>query len=1057
MHRTLLLLAALAALPALALDVEGYVYTDYGTPVADAAVIAGGQNKPTTDAEGHFKLTGFGEQIVTLEVRAGEETERVFALAGDPPVTVTLGAGRPVPPARQTGGAHSISGVVRVGKKPLPGAPVLIQPLDGADSFRVTADDKGRFQAAVPPGRYAVTEDERLEPRFRSVHAMRTYEQGKEPFFANVTREKSATVEVEVIAAPLLTGRVVDHEGKPVARAAVLVILAEQPALFAQFPLVRTLPNGRFAIPAPPLSGPAQFLVSVPGHSTVRSKPFDVAAAKPMDIALPRFLEVKLRVVDAEGKPIPRATVAWTDSSDLPDASEPDALLRSPQRFMTESGELALRLAGGEYTFVVTADSFQQATITRAVDRAATIDLPLERGYAITGRIHRGKSGVAGVRVTVSDRPRHDVTVETAADGTFTLDSLPRGGHSLDLWKGEEMIERTVSAEAPGTIDVELPPAGMLRGTVVDVATRKPVTGFVYTITGSAEAGEPRSATGGSSGEDGAFVATVPIGTYRVAVAASGYLPGDPVEARVTERTPAEIVIALDRGATVIGRVTDESGAPIEGATVLIVRDERNLARSALRIGPSRAETDAAENFTLEGIVPGPATLVARSRGYLLVQKPLDVQATARADITLTRGITITGTVTAGGRPAGGVRVTATTPASGVDTQSALTDSGGRFAIPGLVPARYTLSATSETRTVQVANVDVASRREIAIELEGQPPGTIYGTVTGISRLAGKITSRVVTVDGDGDGATGRIDDAGNYRIEDAPAGPVDVFVTIETTEASLSSSRRRVEVLPREAVRVDLDLGGTIAVRGRVTHEGRPIAGARVSFSSPEASVVSTSTRSDGTYELTLVHPGVYLIFATSEDETQFQTFREIRASETVDIAIREQRIEGTVIDAETRQPIVRANVSLKNEAAAILGNVTGMTFTDAAGRFTLTTAASGSHSLVVSAPGYAHRIQPVTLGETRPPQYTFELGRGGELRVRVLDARTRIPLEARLVLIDQRGMILPIREGRSPDEFPYIFWLAPGRYRLTAIVQGYGRKTVDVTSPGTVEIALE
>lgn len=1017
-----LLFAVLLASRALAHDVQGYVYTRDGTPIANATVTARAE-KATTDASGYFKLTGFAEELVVLEVRSGEVSANLYALAGDPPLTITLG-GPPQRPAlaRFQEGGRTVSGTVRLGKKPLPGGPVKVQPLSGELGYRTIADAKGRFSVQAPPGRYAVTPDEGLEPRLRWEPLTRMYEDGKEPFLVNLGTE-DVTVDVELTAAPLITGRVVDHEGKPVARAAVAFEQAPEP-------FVRTYPDGRFAIPAQP----GLLLVTAPGHSTVRSKSFD--------ITLPQFLDVKVRVVDAGKKPIPNAT-----------------LKLGTQEVHADTGELTLHLEPGEHELTASAASYLAATVTHTVERPASLDIPLERGSAITGRVRRGKTGVAGVTVSLMGRRAGEISAQTAADGTFTLDNLPRGEHRIYVSKPDELLERMLTAEAPGTIDVEFPPAGTLRGHVIDAATRKPVTDFVYGLTAeeSSDSGRRRGELArGMRAADGAFTATAPVGVYELTVNATGYTPGEALQVRITEGPAAEVVVALQRGATITGRVSDDTGAPVAEARVIVMRDEREMQRSSMRVGPSTAETDAEGNFTVTGLTPGETNVVVRKQGYVLVQKTVDVEPVTRVDLVMSRGITVTGVVTIGGRPVPGMQVGASTAAVGADHQSAMTDATGRYTMSGLIPARYTFSAVQENRHAEVRDVDVTKRREVNIELERDQRASVYGTVTGIPRLPGKSVRRVVFVAGGDRGAEGQIDNAGNYRIEDAPAGAVEVVAHFETPEVTLSSLRKRVELAPGETARVDLDLTGSIPVRGRVTHASRPLAGARVTFSSEQSFFASATTRPDGTYELALASPGVYQIFAYTEDPDvrHFQTTREIRGAETIDIDIREQRLEGVVLDRDTRQPIPGAVVTLKGASAA---QIAGEIITDTTGRFSLTTSAAGAQFLIASARGYAHRTLPITLGPTAQPPFTIDLARAAELRVRVVDVRTRTPLDAHLVLTDERSVVLPVRHERSPDGTTYMFSLAPGRYQVKVVVPGYGQKTVDVTAPGAVEVGVE
>src|SRR5688572_16668129 len=262
MNRLALLLMLLSTPAALAVDLEGYVYTVDGTPVAKAAVTAGSQRVITSD-DGHFKVTAPADSIVSIEVSApGQPPSKVVALAGDPPLTITLGTAAPeattatrIRPGTAAGAAAApvrdrvITGVVRIGRKTLANAPVAIHGT--GEPIHVKSDEKGRYRVAVAAGRYLVAIGEGLHPRLRPIHEARMYAEG-EMQFADVTEAREATMDVELMAAPLITGRILDADQKPVARADVLVVLAGRPALeFFHQPIVRTLPDGRFAIAVP--------------------------------------------------------------------------------------------------------------------------------------------------------------------------------------------------------------------------------------------------------------------------------------------------------------------------------------------------------------------------------------------------------------------------------------------------------------------------------------------------------------------------------------------------------------------------------------------------------------------------------------------------------------------------------------------------------------------------------------------------------------------------------------------------------------------------------------
>jgi hypothetical protein len=53
--------------------------------------------------------------------------------------------------------------------------------------------------------------------------------------------------------------------------------------------------------------------------------------------------------------------------------------------------------------------------------------------------------------------------------------------------------------------------------------------------------------------------------------------------------------------------------------------------------------------------------------------------------------------------------------------------------------------------------------------------------------------------------------------------------------------------------------------------------------------------------------------------------------------------------------------------------------------------------------------------------------------------------------------GTFVPVRNERSTDGTAYRFSLAPAKYRLTVVVQGYATRVVEVSAPGSVDVAME
>jgi len=109
-------------------------------------------------------------------------------------------------------------------------------------------------------------------------------------------------------------------------------------------------------------------------------------------------------------------------------------------------------------------------------------------------------------------------------------------------------------------------------------------------------------------------VAGVPPGRHVVEVVAPGHAPGEArVEVRVGTPAPLRADFRLERGARLAGLVVAAgTQQPLSGARVSL---ESGRGGGALSV-QSDARTDEAGAFTLEGLAPGVATLVASRDGH---------------------------------------------------------------------------------------------------------------------------------------------------------------------------------------------------------------------------------------------------------------------------------------------------------------------------------------------------------------------------------------------------------------------------------------------------------
>ena len=1055
MHEMMTLLALLALA-----QVSGYVYAPDGSVVAGKTVRAG-EKTSVTDKEGAFTITGLPEGVVELNV----ESTTVFALTGDSvSITTTSSATPDDDPAPPTG-EGVVTGRVLLDGKPLANAPVLIEGLgeETPVKVRVVSNAKGEFIAkGLPPMQYWVSPDERLSTRLWWLHARRRYPAGQNPTIVDLGNTSTGSNTVELKPAPMIHGRVVDANGNGVARASVKLVMATRSTLdfLDDASTARTMADGSFAFPAPQSFESENVMVSVtpPLQSTFRSKPFILGSEnREINVALPKLETVRVRVLDRAGKPIPNARLGFGSSSDTSALSALTLLVEEPFAGRTgrtnAEGEVVLQLAADAYDFVGAADGFLIGTLpSKAIARPMAVDLTLQRAVTLRGRVHRGDRGVADARVSIVDEnpSARDVFARTGADGKFEITGLAPGLVSIHVLKQEELLNRTFDVKAPDDIDVALPPAGTLVGRVIAGDTRKPVEDFDYSVTALDELNWGLST--GATSADGTFRMEIPAGMYRVNVSAPGYTSLDLEDVRVVENETTNVDLPLGRGVVVNGRVIDEDGQPVPGATVFVIDADDGFMPG--RAKPPDAETDGNGAFTITGIETGSAYLSVQHPGFMSYHETIKAEDQMSLEIHLTRGLSIRGVVMQDGKPLPGVKVIATSTAIGSDAEPATTGDDGRFTLPGLREARYTVAAYTDERHAEVRDVDPRLSKEVVLSLDPKPRGIVYGTVTGIPpSLGGKYISRIVRVDSGSESAESWIDDSGNYRIEKAPAGEATIRVWVESFNVEHSSPPKSIEVVAGRSLRVDLDLGGNLRVSGRVTIDGKPVADMHIGFDSENGVSASAKTRDDGMYEVMLAGAGRYYIHAQAERfQRNFQVSREIREGETVDIDLREQRIEGTVIDAVTRRPIEDALVSLVPGAVMVIATNAS---TDSDGHFEMVKTVAGAYRLIASREGYAPRVQP--FGGTMT-QYVFELMPAPDLLVRVLDSHTGAPLYASVDISGESGYI-PMKSRLSDDGSTFLFSLAPGKYRVTATVSGDEKrvKVVEVTAPGTVDVMME
>ncbi|MEM6676070.1 MAG: sigma-70 family RNA polymerase sigma factor [Planctomycetota bacterium] len=276
--------------------------------------------------------------------------------------------------------------------------------------------------------------------------------------------------------------------------------------------------------------------------------------------------------------------------------------------------------------------------------------------------------------------------------GVALFEALPAETYELRASRSESTESIDVDVIAGETVDatLELPPGLVVEGRVVDSDGRPVPDAEIWLATASG--GWTSGNAVGRSDSAGVFrLRDVPEDPSLGALAA-GHLPSALVDLDLLDRSISPVSIELvvtPGGGALEGIVTDERGAPVEGAVVVFGQNEGSLDvrfdhSVAEGWGARHARTDENGLYRLDALSNGAKPLEVRRLGLAQWHGEVEINGpeTARKDIVLEAGVTVTGVVTdIDGAPVEGARVQAFhAPLSESYLQSGQLDYEGAFA-----------------------------------------------------------------------------------------------------------------------------------------------------------------------------------------------------------------------------------------------------------------------------------------------------------------------------------------------------------------------------------------
>src|ERR1051326_735654 len=597
MRLTLALLFAAATAHA---SVTGTVITDDGAPLAGARVRAFARepfsataarllssapdpvaiSTSESAADGRFTLDAKGNAAIDLVVDAAGREPAAFLIAdGDDAGAI------PLPALDKSTRRVRLT----LDGKPLPNALVYL-----GHSLLVRTDAQGTFlHTSTAEPAYVIHPDASLS--------------------ALVERNG----EVQVRRGVAVRGRVVARDGTtPVAGATIVA---------GGWPMAKSGDDGSFAIAH--ASPKLRAIVAVSG-SDAGSAPVD--ATKPVVIRLGTAASLSGSVTTKDHTPIAGATVMAINESDVA-----SAITDAKGRYTIAPLPTAM------YSMAAIHPSYINARVPELrVTPSAT------HAFTLTPR-----RGVRGVGVTEDPKPVAGAFVGggltanglnhiamTTPTGEFTVQYAANNAVFVEAWKAgyAVAISPPLTLE-PGTtksgVTLTLHPGFPRQVKVVD-ADKQPIANAAVDITTSSEANGrvvpvPCSLINRVqcrlTGADGTMQTRLAEGKYNVRVGGTDFIPKVLAAQELTPRT-SPLVVTVERGAEVSGRVVFADGTP--------VADARVTTTGQTQFGP--VITDANGAFTMKQLPRTPATLVAMVLDESTLRSaPVKATPPAR-DVTLT-------------------------------------------------------------------------------------------------------------------------------------------------------------------------------------------------------------------------------------------------------------------------------------------------------------------------------------------------------------------------------------------------------------------------------------
>ncbi len=504
-------------------------------------------------------------------------------------------------------------------------------------------------------------------------------------------------------------------------------------------------PAGDEGIAGPPSPAPPP---SLAGQSLERHVREETGAPAARDVRpAPRKAKglIEGRVLGADGEPIRGAVVRTVPATDPPATATTD-----------EEGRFAFELAGPVPTqLVVSAPGFADALVTLDA-RTAALVIPLAKDWSISGTVRDAETGESIVSIAVSARPATspeatDPRLATwRPDGTFRVTVPGRGAYVLEVGARyigaagsalDDWVPTRVEGVAAGTVDlrVTLARGRSIEGEFVDDVGARVMRRLTVDAVRRTAVGDPDYTLRKIVFAEGGVLRVPGLapGRYDLWVRPDA----DPADARGAllsstvvrdvEAGTRGLVVRLQRGFVLTGRLEDGAGGAVTGTGSLLAYPEGERTRShpvvgevpgdgTFRIGPLdesgrydlHAKDFAGRRPTIvSGVSPRDAGVVVVLAGARGIRGRVETED---------------GTPVPAGVPVG-VVAEGTDPRVPGTRAFAETAADGTFAVDGLADTSFTVEAGGGrsgflgkiVRDVKAGATDLVLRVSVGVDLAG--------------------------------------------------------------------------------------------------------------------------------------------------------------------------------------------------------------------------------------------------------------------------------------------------------------------------------------------------